>query len=146
MADNKLKDIVEKRAQLEKRVEELLARKKAKGATNVDKTIMYKEAQDAIKELKDLDKKHPAARVPGKEYAMQPGEEEEFAGAPGYQEATAKNFGWTSRGLGGKLQPGGLGLKKGGVVKKYAKGGSVSSASSRADGCAQRGKTKGRIV
>jgi hypothetical protein len=27
-----------------------------------------------------------------------------------------------------------------------AKGGSVSSASSRADGCAQRGKTKGRFV
>jgi hypothetical protein len=29
--------------------------------------------------------------------------------------------------------------------KKYAKGGSVS-ASRRADGCAQRGKTKGRMV
>lgn len=28
---------------------------------------------------------------------------------------------------------------------KMAKGGSVSSASSRADGCAQRGKTKGMI-
>jgi len=32
-----------------------------------------------------------------------------------------------------------------GTVKK-AKGGKVSSASKRADGCAQRGKTKGRIV
>ena len=30
--------------------------------------------------------------------------------------------------------------------KKMAKGGSVSSASKRADGCAIRGKTKGRIV
>lgn len=38
------------------------------------------------------------------------------------------------------------GMKKGGAVKKYAKGGSVSSASKRADGCAQRGKTKGRMV
>ena len=28
----------------------------------------------------------------------------------------------------------------------FKKGGSVSSASSRADGCAQRGKTKGRMV
>ena len=28
----------------------------------------------------------------------------------------------------------------------FATGGSVSSASSRADGCAQRGKTKGRII
>ena len=37
------------------------------------------------------------------------------------------------------------GMKKGGKVKKYASGGSVSSASRRADGIAQRGKTKGRI-
>ena len=29
---------------------------------------------------------------------------------------------------------------------KFAKGGSVSSASSRADGCAERGKTKGTMV
>lgn len=28
----------------------------------------------------------------------------------------------------------------------FASGGSVSSASKRADGCAQRGKTKGRII
>ena len=34
-------------------------------------------------------------------------------------------------------------LKKGGAVKKMANGGSVSK---RADGCAQRGKTKGRFV
>lgn len=38
------------------------------------------------------------------------------------------------------------GMKKGGSVKK-AKGGSVkSSASKRADGCAQRGKTRGKMV
>jgi len=30
--------------------------------------------------------------------------------------------------------------------KEYKKGGKVSSASKRADGCAQRGKTKGRMV
>ena len=28
----------------------------------------------------------------------------------------------------------------------YAKGGSVSSASKRADGCAQRGKTRGKMI
>jgi hypothetical protein len=39
----------------------------------------------------------------------------------------------------------GSGFKRGGAVKKYASGGSVSSASKRADGIAQRGKTKGRI-
>lgn len=38
--------------------------------------------------------------------------------------------------------------KKGGAIKakKYAKGGSVGSASKRADGCATKGKTKGRII
>lgn len=36
---------------------------------------------------------------------------------------------------------------KGGSVKKMAKGGSVkSSASRRGDGCAQRGKTRGRMI
>jgi hypothetical protein len=33
-----------------------------------------------------------------------------------------------------------------GGYKGYKKGGKVSSASKRADGCAQRGKTKGRMV
>ena len=31
-------------------------------------------------------------------------------------------------------------------VKKYKKGGKVSSASKRADGCASKGKTKGRLI
>lgn len=40
------------------------------------------------------------------------------------------------------------GMKRGGKAKskKYAKGGKVSSASKRADGCATKGKTKGRFV
>jgi hypothetical protein len=47
---------------------------------------------------------------------------------------------------------GGGRMKKGGSVKTYAKGGMVSSkpkassASSRGDGVAQRGKTKGRFI
>ena len=43
-----------------------------------------------------------------------------------------------------KLNP--VEKKKGGMIKKMAKGGSVSSASKRADGCATKGKTKGRII
>ena len=43
-----------------------------------------------------------------------------------------------------------MGMKKGGAVKKkassYKSGGSVSSASKRADGCAIKGKTKGKMV
>jgi hypothetical protein len=62
----------------------------------------------------------------------------------------------SSEAIGGGGKSGGFGsavndvrstlMKKGGKVKTYAKGGSVSSASSRGDGCAQRGKTKGRFI
>ena len=43
------------------------------------------------------------------------------------------------------------GAKRGGMIKKkpmkkMAKGGSVSSASKRGDGCAAKGKTKGKFV
>ena len=37
-------------------------------------------------------------------------------------------------------------MKKGGAVKKMASGGKVSGASSRGDGIAQRGRTKGRFI
>ena len=37
-------------------------------------------------------------------------------------------------------------MRKGGKVKKMAKGGKVSSASKRGDGCATKGKTKGRFI
>jgi len=43
------------------------------------------------------------------------------------------------------MSAGMAGMKKGGAVKK-AKGGTVSSASKRGDGCAVKGKTKGRFV
>jgi hypothetical protein len=41
---------------------------------------------------------------------------------------------------------GGGGIRKSSRIKKRASGGAIKSASSRADGCAMRGKTKGRIV
>jgi hypothetical protein len=44
----------------------------------------------------------------------------------------------------GEASEAGEGMKRGGKVKKMAKGG--STASKRADGCAQRGKTKGKFV
>jgi hypothetical protein len=42
----------------------------------------------------------------------------------------------------------GQGMKKGGPVKKMAKGGMVKAASvsRRGDGCVTKGKTKGRMV
>ena len=54
-------------------------------------------------------------------------------GTPDFQEAE-RQF---ERSMGGNKNTGGM-------IKKYAKGGSVS-ASSRGDGIAQRGKTKGRM-
>jgi hypothetical protein len=45
-----------------------------------------------------------------------------------------------------EMTPMAAGMKKGGTVKKMVKGGSVSSASKRADGCCVKGKTKGRFV
>ena len=38
------------------------------------------------------------------------------------------------------------GKKAGGKISAYKSGGSVSSASKRADGCAMRGKTRGKMV
>ena len=50
------------------------------------------------------------------------------------------------RAASGKKDEDEMGMKHGGKVKKYAKGGSVSSASKRADGCAIKGKTRGKMV
>lgn len=55
-------------------------------------------------------------------------------------------IGGGGKGFGGGIFSPGMTMKRGGAVKGYAKGGIVSSASKRADGCAQRGKTKGRFV
>lgn len=46
--------------------------------------------------------------------------------------------------MGRSTEDGMSGMKRGGKVKKMAKGG--STASKRADGCATKGKTKGRFV
>ena len=67
--------------------------------------------------------------------------------AEGYLEKMKEMTAPKGRGAGGAGM-GDIGMK--GIGKKskldYAKGGKVSSASKRADGCAQRGKTKGRMV
>ena len=59
--------------------------------------------------------------------------------------SAAEGIGNYARGLGKREEKHGTYVKDGKVVK-YAKGGSVSKASSRADGIAQRGKTKGRMI
>ena len=49
-------------------------------------------------------------------------------------------------GFGGNMPSPGMTMKKGGAVKGYAKGGMVGKASKRADGIAQRGKTRGKFI
>ena len=47
---------------------------------------------------------------------------------------------------GGGSGGGGMPKSNRDITKNYKKGGKVSSASSRADGCATKGKTRGRMV
>ena len=50
------------------------------------------------------------------------------------------------RPTGGKEKPRSLSDRKADAFSELKKGGAVKSASSRADGCAQRGKTRGKMV
>jgi len=80
---------------------------------------------------KDEQKSKPDVELLGIPFAryMRPGESSMLFGGLDSKEDDGK-----------KKTPG---MKRGGRVKKFAKGG---SASSRADGCAIRGKTKGRFI
>ncbi len=78
-------------------------------------------------------------------YQAQPGQ---GVGVPDYAKPYMAQAGQPTSPPAPKLAGMGAFMKKGGKVKAkaYAKGGTVSSASKRGDGCAQRGKTKGRMV
>lgn len=103
------------------------------------KSTSYAEAAKSSKTLGDLMNQSTKDR-------------DEFTKA--VREGKEKTLGTKLQEFGGRFKralmtgrpQGGDGMKKGGKVKKMAKGGSVSSASKRADGCAQRGKTRGRMV
>lgn len=74
----------------------------------------------------------------GKKYTTEmAGEKKSAASSEPERETTEYDFGATNPSE----------FKRGGKVKKMASGGAVkSSASKRADGCVQRGKTRGRII
>jgi hypothetical protein len=87
---------------------------------------------DAVKRaIADYDKERQEKEKAEQEKAM--------SGRPGMPPAMLPGGG-PAPGMGLGMGPG---MKRGGAVKKMAKGG---SASSRADGCATKGKTKGRFV
>jgi len=123
---------------------EMAGGKKSAGTTSAKtdsdkpKSTTYADAAKSSRSLGDLMNESTQSREDLKE-AVRSGKE--------------KTLGTKLQEFGGRFKralmtgrPQGEGMKKGGKVKKYASGGSVSSASKRADGCAQRGKTKGRMV
>jgi len=87
--------------------------------------------EDVTKRLKEAESKKSETDKPKKRGGIGP--YGAFAGLTNYLSTLRE----------GRKRPGEM--KKGGSVKSYSSGGSTSSASKRADGIAQRGKTKGRI-
>ena len=96
------------------------------------KNLIGDGKDDAVKRaIADYDKERQEKEKSEQERAM--------SGRPGMPPAMLPGGGPVP-GMGLGMGPG---MKRGGAVKKMAKGG---SASSRADGCATKGKTKGRFV
>jgi hypothetical protein len=87
-------------------------------------------------------------RAEGKEAGAKSSSVREMAASPNSETATddPRNPGYFKGRVNPKtLLPYQSEMKNGGKVKAYAKGGSVSSASKRADGCATKGKTKCKV-
>ena len=124
-----------------------------------------RKAMDKVQDLQDKDPNEMAAEKLNKEIQEVQAKQNKEFDMPRKNMPTSNDMGPTQEevaanraqmrgallkgakeGMGGKELEKAMNKKKGGAVKKYAKGGSVSSASKRADGCATKGKTKGRII
>jgi len=88
---------------------------------------------------KRLSVSRPAASDNVKEAARKLSEQDQRAKNAMTRDVVSDKGSWAAG------REGALGNKKGGRIKAYASGGSVSSASSRGDGIAQRGKTRGKM-
>jgi len=109
----------------------------ADAATSGDRVTLTKDAQERI-EKGALDKKPVKRSVSKTTISAEP--------APMMKEE--KDYGPGIRDdIGAPKEPGGDLMKRGGKVKHHAKGGITrSSPSKRADGIAQKGHTKGRMI
>ncbi len=90
-----------------------------------------KNAMDKVQDMQEKDPNEMAAEKLNKEIKE-------------VQEKQRKEFDMPKKNMPTNDDMGPLPEKK--PAKKYAKGGSVSSASKRADGCATKCKTKGRMI
>lgn len=86
----------------------------------------------------------PSAVFPGRTMGTAPGVSLGFGSAPIKPKDTVSMV--KRRAKGGNVDGEPTGGKKRNKAKRYAAGGKASSASKRADGCATKGKTKGRMV
>jgi hypothetical protein len=99
---------------------------------------MYKAAQRAKDAAAAARFSQPGAREVTKDLSKYTGKEELEAAESAMRGANSRR-GIQKRNPSSKVE-----YKRGGNIKAYASGGSVS-ASSRGDGCAQRGKTRGTM-
>ena len=113
-------------ATMQERIRELEARR-AKGESVPELDAMYRKIDDQTNKAHAETTKSLSGEMP------------DVKPLPG--KSKSEKMGESAKPLPGK----GKTEKLGEGAKKYAHGGSVKSASSRADGIAQRGKTRGRI-
>lgn len=112
----------------------------------------YKKMTPAAKRIADRAKLAPAEKTRAEDWTRIEQEGERRMLEKQAKDEAAKNLSEVRAGRrwGGEGEDAadvGAGMyRKGGKVKKYAAGGSVSSASRRADGIAKKGKTKGRLL
>lgn len=115
--------------------------------------------RDFLNKERGLTRRRPADPTAGeaKDKAAQEAADKIDPGAPSMEELMRPYGSRSSSKLSEVVKPGtntnyenkevsDMGMKRGGKVKKMAKGGMTSSASKRADGCAVKGKTKGRML
>ena len=97
-----------------------------------------KQGGPTAKELADYSRKQERKRAGDRVFMAEDGQ-------PPMDPERVYAKGGMARDKGMHKMPDGKTMKNSAMVKKYAKGGMVSSASSRGNGIAVRGKTKGRL-
>lgn len=104
---------------------------------NMEDAITEREAQKNLRKIEINKAKYEAGQMAEQSRA-------DRAKANEY----TKNFSGNTRGGGGAGGDTGFGIQKlnKNLNRTYKKGGTVSSASKRADGCATKGKTRGKIL
>ena len=143
------------RARARKFVEDKAAPAKQRVVSKKELEASGLSLRDFLNKERGLTRRRPADPTAGeaKDKAAQAAADRIDPGAPSMDELMSSYGSRSSSKLSDVVKPGtntnyenkevsDMGMKRGGKVKKMAKGGMTSSASKRADGIAQRGKTR----